>query len=478
MHPAHNPSDNFWTERRSGGCPSNDFRTPWHRDFGRVIHSASFRRLQGKTQLLGVDNGDFHRTRLTHSLEVSQIGISITKILKKIIECDSNVAQAKKWLPHPFLIQAICLAHDLGHPPFGHGGEVALNRCMLQYGGFEGNGQTLRVITRLEKYVDECGMDLTRRAILGTIKYPARYKDLVNRDLYPHCEPEESIRNVTGKHNNIKPPDGSVFVAKRYKPPKCYLDSEHEDIVLAWMKKGLEEDWQTFSKVCCTSENGEPRHKETIHKSLDASIMNLADDIAYGVHDLEDAIALKLIDKRTFNERFECFARKKNLKAIKTKCLDGETSTLANKLFGATHIRKQTISQIVGFFVKSVKIIPISSCQLGCPLLYYRAKLEDESKDALKELHGIVEEHVIKRPEVQQLEFRGQKIVTELFAAFATDPKRLMDERFYKESIQGRGDTEAARAVCDYIAGMTDDYAITRYRHLFVPRAGSVFDRL
>jgi dGTPase len=168
--------ESYWTDRRE--TLRDDHRTPWERDYARVVHSAACRRLQAKTQVLGVGDGDFYRTRLTHSLEVSQIGVSITKRLFRLAQTvkrqrrDTELDRAAlEHLPHPMLVRTICMAHDLGHPPFGHGGEVALNRCMLPYGGFEGNGQTLRIIAKLEKYPEAHGMNLTRRAVLGVIKY-------------------------------------------------------------------------------------------------------------------------------------------------------------------------------------------------------------------------------------------------------------------------------------------------------------------
>jgi len=183
--------------------------------------------------------GDFHRTRLTHSLEVCQIGVSITKCLyrraKKAVNggCKEEIHEAaKKYLPVPMLMRTICMAHDLGHPPFGHGGEVALNRCMLPYGGFEGNGQTLRIITKLEKY-PKGGMNLTRRAVLGVIKYPARYSDVIDWNIVPGGKPYSY---------KMDRPRSSVFVAKNFKPPKCYLNEEHDDIVRGWIAKDLE-DW-------------------------------------------------------------------------------------------------------------------------------------------------------------------------------------------------------------------------------------------
>lgn len=141
---------------------TNDLRTEYERDFSRLIHSSAFRRLQAKTQVLGLGESDFYRTRLTHSMEVAQIGAGIKRHLKKgeyLKKPDEKILD--EILPSSALINAICLAHDLGHPPFGHGGEVALNICMREFGGFEGNGQTLRILTKLEKYTEKNGLNPT-----------------------------------------------------------------------------------------------------------------------------------------------------------------------------------------------------------------------------------------------------------------------------------------------------------------------------
>ena len=123
----------------------NDNRSPWQVDRSRIIHAAAFRRLQAKTQIMGIGLNDFYRTRLTHSLEVSQIGTGILRHLKTQ-HSDFN------HFPSTGLLETLCLAHDIGHPPFGHGGEVALNFFMRDQGGFEGNGQTLRIVTKLGEY--------------------------------------------------------------------------------------------------------------------------------------------------------------------------------------------------------------------------------------------------------------------------------------------------------------------------------------
>ena len=174
----------FWTERFLPDPPrEKDHRPPFRRDRGRILHSAAFRCLQAKTQIHAVGENDFYRTRLTHSLEVAQIGSSLVSQLKFAesyaalsgllhIEKSELQKQLKPLLPSNDLIESLCFAHDIGHPPFGHGGEVALNYMMCNHGGFEGNAQTFRIITKLEPYTETAGMNLTRRAILGVVKYP------------------------------------------------------------------------------------------------------------------------------------------------------------------------------------------------------------------------------------------------------------------------------------------------------------------
>ena len=144
----------------------NDHRSVFQRDRARILHSAAFRRLQAKTQVLGAGLNDFYRTRLTHSLEASQLGTGIVAQLK------IRQPEFKDLFPSTSLMESLCLAHDIGHPPFGHGGEVALNYMMRDHGGFEGNAQTLRIVSKLEPYTLDYGMNLARRTLLGLLKYP------------------------------------------------------------------------------------------------------------------------------------------------------------------------------------------------------------------------------------------------------------------------------------------------------------------
>ena len=263
-----------WQDRLSGESTQrpNDHRDPYQRDKARILHSAAFRRLQSKTQILSVGQNDFYRTRLTHSLEVAQIGTGLTAQLKQSSQVKNN-NELGKLTPSDALIESLCLAHDLGHPSFGHGGEVALNYMMRNSGGFEGNGQTFRIITLLEPYTEKFGMDLTRRCALGLIKYP-QVLNIVNND-DKECHPNYLIKAADWK------PTKGIFI--------------EDSLAFDWVLEPLSEADKT---QFLTKE-----HNKTLYKSYDASIMELADDIAYGVHDLEDAIVLNNVKKEQWFEQ-------------------------------------------------------------------------------------------------------------------------------------------------------------------------------
>lgn len=433
----------YW-EKRQHSIESKDSRTPYERDYARVVHSASFRRLQAKTQVLGLGDSDFYRTRLTHSMEVSQIGEAIAKKLQRETAQDDPIYEH---LPDPTLIRTICLAHDLGHPPFGHGGEIALNKCMRNHGGFEGNGQTLRLMAKLEPYHPEYGMNLTRRTLVGVLKYPAPYGKVNNPSAYPKCSDKV----------------GSVFKADEYKPPKCYLDTETDTI--AWIKSGdLAYEWDLFASI-----KPSEKHSKTKFKALDTSIMELADDIAYGVHDLEDALSLRLFTQRQFALDLPEEQIAKYLAASAQTYGD-----FVDLLFSEdTCERKAAIGELVRYFVSSIQL-DSNHNGLDHPVLSANAIMPEHVAKELKALKDFVYFDVIKATPVQQLEFKGQKIVTELFDTFMVDPERLLTAR---EMTKAKSQP-IERIICDYIAGMTDEYATKRYQQLFEPRVGSVFDRL
>lgn len=439
-----------WEERRVTGDDTrpDDYRGQFVRDRARLIHSAAFRRLQAKTQVLGIGVGDFHRTRLTHSLEVAQVARGIVFFLNQKLKHQPDQIwppEVLEWLPGANLIEVISLAHDLGHPPFGHGGEIALNFAMYGNGGFEGNGQTLRILSKLEAHTENNGLNLTRRTLLGVLKYPVSY--------------EAATR--TTKPNSESP----YIKAKDWKPPKCYMSSEND--VVDWILMPFEsDDRKLFTSLGITS--SESQHRKSQYHGLDTSIMELADDIAYGVHDLEDAVALGFIKKDHLS----------SLKIDKEwgKKYKVHLDTLVEELTRSGSSRKRAIGSLVNAFIASTELMTIEG--FIHPLLQYNIRFSNQAKDFIEQLKKLVIDHVIKIPQVQTLEFRGQQLIIEMFKAFESDPERLLVNSFKEQYSKSNNVQEKKRAICDYIAGMTDEYATRIYERLFVPRHGQVFDRL
>lgn len=442
-------------QRKSGWIPQpEDARGPYDVDNARVIHSASLRRLQGKTQILALGDSDFYRTRLTHSLEVAQVGVGIVRQLRKSFPkhpCHAVLAEAP-------LMQSICLTHDFGHPPFGHGGEIALNYCMRHDGGFEANGQTLRILSKLEKFSREDGADLTRRTLLGVLKYPVSYTKARNPKLRP--------RLVDGPSATV------VLDREASKPPKCYLDSEAG--VVDWVLSSFSEtDRDRFQQL---EVQHDKRHRKTIHKSLDCSIMDIADDIGYGVHDLEDAIAMGLIEKSHFRESIRDEHCAKYLDALKEKypkeCGNDVYRYFLRELFSGGGRRKHQISRMVHHLVTNVE--PYEEDGFKDPLLKFRVRVRPAVKPFLEALKKLVSEKVIQNARVQQLEFKGQQMVIKVFEAVAAEPERLLpDDSLGKYKAESN-----PRVICDFVAGMTDDYLMKTFDRMYSPRMGSVFDRL
>ncbi len=439
-----------WVERRrtsSSGYTPRPFNSlavdsDYQRDRARVIHSSAFRRLQSKTQVLGIGESDFYRTRLTHSLEVAQIGSGICEALRQKY-CEQEACLA--WIPSLSLIEAICLCHDIGHPPFGHGGEVALNHMMDRHGGFEGNGQTLRIIARLGEYSPAHGLDLTRRVMLGVLKYPVLYSQV--RNFPPTLVAERGTTNIDA-----------------WAPPKCLLDDDAE--VLDWILRPLSETDRTrFTTI----EKRQGRHHRSVYKSFDTSIMDIADDIAYGVHDLEDALAMRLVDLSQWQQQVA-----EPVLALSDCPIAEEMAFYNAKLFsGSNKDRKHAISKLVGYLVSHIEIDEDHGFEH--PLLRYQARMRAPASEVLRLLKAFILKNVIKRPEVQALEYKGQQMILRLFEVLSDNPGRLLpyDVQETYEQADNR-----PRVISDHIAGMTDNHATKLYHKLFTPNMGSVFDRV
>ncbi|MDO5667912.1 MAG: anti-phage deoxyguanosine triphosphatase [Alcaligenaceae bacterium] len=455
-----------------------EVRTPWERDYARLIHSSAFRRMQSKTQVLGLGESDFYRTRLTHSLEVAQIGVGIVRWLEqKLQRKEFRLTEAEKTykkkltklLPDYELMNAICLAHDIGHPPFGHGGEVALNICMRDFGGFEGNGQSLRILSRLDKYTENNGMNPTRRLLLGVLKYPLPYSAAVNNSAYgPLQEPLWRCK------------------AKLQLPPKCYLDTEKD--IVDWILAPLSPDERVaFTATKSRVDQSKASHLKTRFKSFDTSIMELADDISYGLHDLEDAISLGLVTQAIWEKHFRDFV---NLfEALRTNTnkqnsIEDIAKEVETNLFSEqSYLRKRQIGRLVHSCITSIFIQESGIENASEPLIKYNAYLGDAQKRLLDHISALVMDKVIRSSNVQQLEFKGQKIVIELFQTLSADPLRLLPDGYkerYKKVAEEYPDDQAKqmRVICDFIAGMTDEYAARFYERIYHPHEGSVFDRM
>lgn len=342
-------------------------RNEFQRDRDRIIHSTAFRRLEYKTQVFVNHEGDLFRTRLTHSLEVAQIGRGIARNLGL----------------HEDLVEAIALAHDLGHTPFGHAGQDALNECMRDYGGFEHNLQSLRVVDLLEqRYAEFDGLNLTFEVREGILK---------------HCSPlnARQLGEV-----------GERFLHKR-------------------------------------------------QPSLEAQVANLADEIAYNNHDVDDGLRSGLITLEQLSE-VEVFAR--HLAEVKDHYphLDGR------RLVHET-VRRMINSLVQDLCGQSSRNIAaenpsdISGVRRAPPLIAFSTEMQRQQL----ELKQFLRNNLYRHYRVNRMSSKAQRIIRELFDAFHEDPILMPDD------FQARAKVDKARTVADYIAGMTDRYAIREYRRLF-----------
>ena len=434
-----------WQQRRvaENKPRRDDHRSPYQRDRARILHSAAFRRLQAKTQMLGIGESDFHRTRLTHSLEVAQIGTGIAAQLKRKYPEHHNLAMSQT------LIEALGLAHDIGHPPFGHGGEIALNYMMRDHGGFEGNGQTFRILVRLEPYTQGMGMNLARRTLLGVLKYPQVYSQLVGP---APSRPTDNFRQLR---------------ADDWIPPKAVFDADQK--VLDWVLAPLSDsDRALFQRPI----PGKHHHQRTRFKSFDCSIMELADDIAYSVHDLEDAVVMGIVSEQDW--RNDVLAK---LFDSEDTWLSNQIADISNKLFSQHHhLRKDAIGCLVNAFITAIEIAKVDG-EFSEPLLQYNARLTRPYADALAVLKRFVFKRVISKPEYQLIEYKGQQMVMELFEAFASDPQRLLPENSRQrwQEADDKGEEVQMRIIADYISGMTDEFAAKLYHQMFTPKGGMSF---
>jgi dGTPase len=426
-----------------------DHRTPFQRDKARILHSAAFRRLQAKTQVLGVGMSDFYRTRLTHSLEASQIGQGIAAQLRNKYPQLTTQLQL-----NDTLIEALCLAHDIGHPPFGHGGEVALNYMMHKCGGFEGNGQTFRIVTRLEPYTANDGMNLSRRTLLGLVKYPNFIDNLADYSVL---------------QSNTGPTSKRQIKAQEWHPPKGLYACDKD--IFDWLLSPLNaQDQQRFTHIKPNTQGA--GHGKTQYKSFDCSIMELADDIAYSIHDLEDAIVMGIVHQQQFEDNVVA-----SIQDLSDGWLKNNIAQLSKQLFSvAHHERKDAIGALVNCFITHIEILDVEP-SFSDELLVFNALLPTHYQQALSIFKQFVFQKVILKPDLQLLEYKGQQIVMELFEAFSSDPVRLLPENTKSRWLAAQQQQNGNRIISDYIAGMTDGFASKLYSTLFMPTGNTASDK-
>lgn len=353
-----------------GRCHAEEppsLRSEFQRDRDRIIHSTAFRRLEYKTQVFVNHEGDLFRTRLTHSLEVAQIGRGIARALRL----------------NEDLVEAVSLAHDLGHTPFGHAGQDALNDCMRDYGGFEHNLQSLRIVDVLEeRYAAFDGLNLCFETREGIVKH-------------------------------------------------CSLDNARK-----------------------LGELGE-RFLNRTQPSLEAQICNLADEIAYNNHDVDDGLRSGLITL----EQLECvglFAR--HVADVRA----------AYPGLSGRRLIHETIRRMINALVCDLIETTAGNIKRQSPLTLAEARqgvvlvaFSEQLRDAQREMKRFLRTELYQHYQVLRMTSKARRIISDLFGVFISDPRLLPPQ------YQMPADGDQARSVADYIAGMTDRYAMKEHRRLF-----------
>lgn len=343
-----------------------DYRTAFQRDRDRVIHTTAFRRLEHKTQVFITYEGDYFRTRLTHTLEVTQIARTIARALGA----------------NEDLVEAICLAHDLGHSPFGHSGEVALARLMKDIGGFDHNRQSLRIVTELEqRYPQFPGLNLTWEVREGMVKHESEY---------------------------------DISDARDYDP--------------------------------------------SLRGNLETQIANAADELAYTTHDLDDGLRSGMVTPRMLEGIALWEILKDTFKWEGPELAELERHRMIRELVGlmVTDLTHATDDRLKATSVRS----PLDVQKLKTNLVGYGEDMQRRNR----EIKDFLYKNLYTHYRVLRMAVKAERVITDLFDAFRSEPAILPDGM---QAVVGQRGLE--RTICDYIAGMTDRFAIEEHRKLFDP---------
>ena len=364
-------------------------RSAFARDRDRIVHSSAFRRLKDKTQVFVFHEGDHFRTRLTHSIEVAQIARSIARALK----LDED------------LTEALALAHDLGHTPFGHAGERELDKLMQPFGGFDHNAQSLRIVTKLEhRYAAFDGLNLTWESLEGLVKHNGPLVD--------------GQGHALGHYN------------ERGLPAAIIEYAEVHDLQLA------------------------------TYASAEAQVAAISDDIAYNAHDIDDGLRAKLFNVIDLGD---IPLVGQALGSVLAAYPDLETTRLIHET--VRRVISGMVADVLSHATKTAAKTGVKSSDavraLHKPLITFSAQMHENNKV----LQGFLSQSMYRHPRVLEIMDRAQRVIRDLFAAYMNDEKLLPDD--WRETHPRTDQNRYARQVCDFIAGMTDRYALDQHKRMF-----------
>jgi dGTPase len=414
---------NAFDSETQGALRKADYRTAFQIDRDRIIHAHAFRKLQSKTQVFLSGEYDFYRTRLTHSMEVAQIGRSICQFLRT-----QKGALSEDFYIDSDLVEGVCLAHDLGHPPFGHSGERTLQELMAKWGGFEGNAQTLHLLTATiyESEAGVRGMQATRALLDGVLKYKKLYREFKtpppNHFLY---DPQVEVRKF-------------VFGGAAIPAPL---------------------------------HGGE---KLNSFKSVECQIMDWADDAAYSLNDIVDGTKAGFLTL----ERIEKWAA--------GEAIDAERQRLLDQLFDAvrTDRLEHTFSQKIGGFITACRLRERDNFMAKRTNRYrYELVVKPEAEREALFFKKLANDIIFESPQLQQMEHKARKVLFELWDAcwrnYVKKSSRVINilpPRVGRLIDAEKTEAGKARQICDWLAGLTDGMIVRTYQRLFDPQFGSIRD--
>jgi dGTPase len=393
-----------------------DYRSVFHQDRDRLMFTPSFRRLQAKTQVFQAGEYDFYRTRLTHSLEVSRIAESIAiwlRVANPEVQVDLH------------LLECICLSHDIGHPPFGHAGERILNELLEPYGGFEGNAQTLRILTRTiySGKGTRTGMSPSRALLDGVLKYKRLHRDR------------------GGETNHF------------------IYDDQAEVLEFCFGAGSLAEKLGT--------------KKVNSFQSLECQIMDLADDIAYSCFDILDGVKARFLTADKITAWREENAAK--LDAVQTKYIDDLLMMMARNSL------QPKMNGIIGELIQTAALAPAQNFMTPQTRRHaYTLTRRPEAEARIKLHKKLAKDLVYQSGALHQIEYKGghmlRKLAGALFENYFGDAKPLVlgPVDVHRAVLQTDDKATKARLLCDHLSGMTDAYAQRSYKRLLDPDYGSI----